>query len=350
MVGHKFRLPTDQVLSVNPVNVYKMRSKLSLLFPGGGRGGPMLSSGAGTDIGVKSVLVAFDYSESSQKALSHAMAIARHFGAKFYLAHVVSHLGYTIAGPESLKLAAEGACRDAQRLEQELLQSGALAGLQHEFIVREGNVWEQLALLIKEKQVDVVVLGTHGRGALGKLLLGSVAEQIFRNSDCFVVTVGPGSSKESLTEKTGVVRPFLFATDFEQASLHALPYAISFAAHFGAKLFVLQVLPAAPVTEGFHWSTTGDLTQMRDKARMDSQRRFEELSLKNNPTATKPEFMVEFGIPSDQILLAAHKLKADLIILGLKRHEHIGTVSHVPWAAAYKVVCGAHCPVLTIRN
>jgi len=310
----------------------------------------MSSIGAAADVKLKSVLIAFDFSETSHTALRHSLAIARHYGAKFYLVHVVSHIGYTIAGPEALKLAIDSTQRDAQQLEQELLESGALAGLHHEFIVREGNVWEQLELIIKQKQVDLVVIGTHGRGGLGKLLLGSIAEQVFRHADCYVVTVGPGCYKHSLIEKTQAVRPFLFATDFGPASLQALPHAISFANHFGAKLVVLHVLPAAPISEGFHWSRTGDLMQMRDEARMASQRRFEELTLQNAPMATKPEFMVKFGTPSEQILLASHDLKADLIILGLNRTAHIETASRVPWVIAYKVVCGAHCPVLTMRN
>jgi nucleotide-binding universal stress UspA family protein len=266
------------------------------------------------------------------------------------LAHVVSHIGCTIAGPEALNLAIERTCRDAQQLEHELLESGVLAGLHYEFIVREGNVWEQLELVIRQKQADLVVIGTHGRGGLGKLLLGSIAEQIFRHADCFVATAGPGSCKDSLVEKTQAVRPFLFATDFGGTSLHALPDAISFANHFDAKLVVLHVLPAASIPEDFHWTATGDLMQMRDEPRMASQSRFEELALQNAPMAIKPEFMVKFGIPSEQILLASHTLKADLIILGLNRAAHVETASHMPWAVAYKVVCGARCPVLTIRN
>jgi nucleotide-binding universal stress UspA family protein len=310
----------------------------------------MLSMGAVEDVGLKSVLIASDFSEASRKPLRHALSIARHYGAKFHLAHVVSHIGYTIAGPEALNLAVERTRRDAQKLEQELLEGGALVGLHNEFIVREGDVWEQLELIIRQKQVDLVVIGTHGRGNLGKLLLGSVAEQIFRHANCLVVTVGPGSSEDSLIEKAEAVRPFLFATDFGASSLSALPYAISFANHFGARLVVLHVLPAAPIPEGFHWSTTGDLRQMRDKARMASQKQFEELILQNAPRAAKPEFMVEFGIPSDQILLASRALKADLIILGLHRPAHIETASHMPWDVAYKVVCGARCPVLTMRH
>jgi len=126
--------------------------------------------------------------------------------------------------------------------------------------------------------------------------------------------------------------------------------AASFANHFGAKLVLLHVLPTVPIPEGFHWSSTGDLMQMRDKARMASQSRLEELTIQSAAMATKPEFMVEFGTASEQILLASHTLKADLIILGLNRPAHIDTASHTPWAVVYKVVCGARCPALTIRN
>jgi nucleotide-binding universal stress UspA family protein len=300
------------------------------------------------DIALKSVLVAFDFSQASRKPLHHALAIARHYGAKFYFAHVVSGIGYTIAGQEALSLAAERTRRAAQELEQELLKSGALAGLHHQFIIREGDIWEQLELLIREKQVDMVVVGTHGRGALGKLLLGSVAEQVFRHADTLVATVGPGSYEDSLVEKPKPVRPFLFPTDFSAGSLHALPYAISLANHFGAKLVVLHVLPAAPIPEGFHWSKTGDLTQMRDEAHMASQRQFEKLNLRN--AAIPPEFMVMYGIAAEQILLASHALKPDLIVLGLQRTAHMDPASHMPWNLAYKVVVDAHCPVLTIRN
>ena len=309
-----------------------------------------MPSVAAEEVRLDSVLIAHDFSEASHKPLGHALAIARHYGAKLYLAHVVSSLGYTIAGPEALQLATEGARRDAQKLEQELLKSGALTGLQHEFIVGEGDVWEQLELVIRQKNVDGVVIGTHGRGALGKLLLGSVAEQIFRHADCLVVTVGPGSPEESLLEKAKPVGPFLFATDFRAASLHALPYAISFANQCAARLVALHVLPAAPIPEGFHWSSTGDLSEMREQARMESQKLYEELILQNASKAVVPEFMVKFGIPSDQILQAARELKADLIVLGLKRQAHIQTASHMPWHLAYKVVCGAHCPVLTIKS
>jgi hypothetical protein len=66
--------------------------------------------------------------------------------------------------------------------------------------------------------------------------------------------------------------------------------------------------------------------------------------------AVEPELVVEFGIASEKILQAADLFCADAIIMGLHQSSHIATASHMPWATACEVVCGAACPVLTIRN
>jgi len=124
--------------------------------------------------GLKAVLLATDFSEASAKPLRHALAIARHYHAKFYLVHVVSSLGFTIAGAQAKGMVSDAVERDARQLEQSLLASGALAGLKHEFIIREGDIWTELDGVIRQKNVDLVVVGTHGRGTLEKLLLGSV--------------------------------------------------------------------------------------------------------------------------------------------------------------------------------
>ena len=63
------------------------------------------------DIELKSVLIATDFSEASEKALRHALAIARHYGAKLYLAHVVSSLAYTLVGPDAVVAATDAVSR-----------------------------------------------------------------------------------------------------------------------------------------------------------------------------------------------------------------------------------------------
>lgn len=298
---------------------------------------------------VTSILVAYDFSNASRKPLLHALTIARHFGAKLHMAYVISSIGYEIAGPEASQLAAHGSQRDAQQLETDLLKNANLAGLQYEFIIREGNVWEQLEFIIQEKQIDAVVVGTHGREGVGRLLLGSVAEQIFRQANCLVLIVGPGSQENSLIERKESSRAFLFATDFSAASLGALPYAASFANHFGAKLIVLHVLDPVLIPNSSHWSTIGDLNRRREEAQSASQKQFEQFICHNVPAATKPEFLIKFGIPVEEIVQACRTLKADLLILGLRHAAHAAAASHLPWRA-HEIVCTASCPVLTVKD
>ena len=298
---------------------------------------------------LKSVLLATDFSAASEKPLGHALAIARHYGAKFYLAHVVSSLGFTIAGPQSVQLASEAVTRDLQQLEHDLDKNGSLANLDHEFIVRQAIIWDELQQIILQSHIDMLVLGTHGRHGFGKLLLGSVAEQIFRHADCLVLTVGPLSYEDVRVEGNRADRSFLFATDFGEASLRAWPYAVSFANHFGAKLIVLHVIPEAPQPEGPGRYTARDVMLMRDNARMASLRRLEQMFPWDEQLALEPQFLIEFGLPSEKILQVALKVKADIVVMGLHRSLHIDTASHLPWGTAYEVACGAACPVLTVR-
>ena len=305
-------------------------------------------------VAVRSVLLATGFSQASAKPLRHALAIARYCGAKFYLVHVVSSVGLTMAGPDAIVAAEQAVCRDAAQLEDGLARSGALAGIQHEVIIRQGEIWPELQSIIRQENIDLVVIGTHARHGIAKLLLGSVAEQIFRHADCMVVTVGPGSYQELRVGSSRASRTFLFATDFSQASLHALPTAVSSANQFGAKLVLLNVVPVNSITlpEPPSWCTADDVLSEREKARRTALRQLEELT-RDIVFDVDPEFHVEFesGRPiSETILDVSRKFKVDAIIMGLNRSKHIEAASHMPWATAYEVVCNAQCPVLTVRE
>jgi nucleotide-binding universal stress UspA family protein len=308
-----------------------------------------MSNLAADSMRVKSVLVATDFSESSERPLRHGVTIARHFGAKLCVAHVVSSLGFAIAGAQSLALVSEGASGELRNLERRLLEKGDLSGLSHEFIVREGDVWQELKSVISEKRVDLIVAGIRGRRDVEKLLLGSVAEQIFRDADELVLTVGPHSPDDAPLESLNETSSFVYATDFTAPSLSALPHAISFANHFGVRLVFLHVDPAVPIPESFHWSTAPDIAGMREQARLRAVKNFEEIIQGHEPLSVKPEFIVEFGQHGEQILRVARSLKSSLIILGLKHSKHGRALSHLPATTAYNVVVSAHCPVLTVR-
>ena len=290
-----------------------------------------------SQIRVKSVLAATDFSATSQKAVGHALAIAQHYGAKFCLAHVVSSPVTTVERSDAINAATDTARSRASQLENQLLASGALKGLRYEVLVRHGDVWDELDKLIRQKEVDLLVIGTRGRRGIRKLLLGSVAEQIFHRAACPVLTVGPGCYQES---RVGNIVPntiYLFPTDFDEASLSALPHAVSYANQVRAKLALLHVVRSHPAPGSF--------------LRTAIPEQLKELTL-GTTMKVQPEFIAEFGPVgpvSSKILQTAGKLRADLIFMGLRRFTHPDVASHRPWTTAYDVVCGAECPVVTIR-
>lgn len=213
-----------------------------------------------------SVLLATDFSQASAKPLHHALAIAHCYGAKFYLAHVVSSLGLTIAGPDAIALSEQAVRRDSAHLAHDLVRTGMLSGLKHQFLIRVGDVWPELELIIQEEKIDLVVIGTHGRHGIGKLLLRSVAEQIFRQADCMALTVRPGSYQESPVGKADPNRTFLFATDLGDASLQTLPQAVSLSNQFGAKLVLFNVSPSVPIPDRVHLHQPKDWMQLRENS------------------------------------------------------------------------------------
>jgi nucleotide-binding universal stress UspA family protein len=293
----------------------------------------------------RSVLIATDFSQPSEKALCHSLALARFYGSRFCLAHVVSSLGLTIAGPGAIAACEEAVQREAAQLEASLVRTGALTGIQYKFIVRQGELWPELREIIREESTDLLVVGTHGRQGAGKLFFGSVAEQIFRQAGCPVLIFGPHSQQLPWVGSPSRTRTFLFATDFGPTSLHGLPQAIAAANQFGAKLAFLSIIPAAPS------SIEEALTDWQEDARMRTLQRLTELA-DDTGLDTRPQLYVEFKSArpvSEQILETAGKLRADLIIMGLHDSAHTGIISHLDLATTYDVVCQAGSPVLTVN-
>lgn len=305
---------------------------------------------AASGVQIKSVLVATDFSPASEKPLRHATAIARHYGAEFFLMHVVSSLGFTMVGPDAVAAAVEAAWRDARQVERRLVADGELTGLGHQVIVRDGDIWTELERVIKQQRIDMVVVGTHSHKGLVKLVLGSVAERIFRHASCLVLTVGPNSPADAEMEKAGIARPLLFATDFGEGSKRALPHAVSLADQRKAKLVLLHMLSPVPKVEGNRWLTPSDVAQMQKDEQSATRKRLKELIDPAAASGVESAFMAEFGEPAEGILRAAEVLHAEAIIMGLNRRAHVDMISHLPWSTAYEIVCRAGCAVLTVRS
>ncbi len=294
---------------------------------------------AGVRLTLKNILLLTDFSEPSELAVPFAIAIAREYEASVYAMHVLTPVPLAYATPESAAAAIEGLEEGAQSGMQRL--DAQLVGVPHEtLLVRGESIWSSVEQALSEREINLVILGTHGRTGATKLLLGSVAEEIFRRTSVPVLTIGPSVRKG--VHSGGQFRRVLFATDFTPEAQAAAPYAISMAQENQARLLLLHVMRDPD-------STAGKRTPQDSVANVMHQ--LYELVPPEAELWCRPEATVRFGNPAERILEAAMELEADLIVLGVRDAAgHLGAATHLERTTAHKVVAHAECPVLTVRG
>jgi nucleotide-binding universal stress UspA family protein len=297
---------------------------------------PKLEPVLPTSAEISNILLATDFSPASEAALQYARTVAEQYGAKLYLIHVLrpeARIGVPMDAVPELN----GARHAAEENLAGLVALDSLKQIVREPILERGEIADVIPATIKERDIDLVVVGTHGRRGMRKLLLGSVAEEIFRMAACPVLTVGPEVSSVRL--EYGQFPHIVFATDFSAASLHALPYALSLAKKTNARLTMLHAINE--ISEG--------AMEYLDEVTAACKQRLTELLPSGAGSWCRPEFVVEFGPASDIILKVVEEEQADLVIMGAKRRLHTAAATHLPWPTAYLVAAQAPCPVLTVR-
>ena len=290
----------------------------------------------GTRIILKNLAYLTDFSAASQSALPFAVAIAEKFGCKIYALHVITPAMYAFTADlasDGLAALEECAARDMGLLAKQF------GPLPNQTVIQRGiDVWMSLQQAIQDQGIDLVVLGTRGRAGAAKLVLGSVAEEIFRRSPVPVLTIGPKVSHRA-HEDAGFHR-ILFATDFTPESAAAFPYAISFAEENQASLTLLHVLPELANDQ-----------KHEDDVSQTALSNLSGLVPAEAQAWCQPEFVLSYGKPAERILEIADERKAELIVLGVRGHGgRLGSATHLETAIAHRVVARAHCPVLTVRG
>jgi nucleotide-binding universal stress UspA family protein len=139
-------------------------------------------------IALQRILVPHDFSETSGAAVKYATALARNFGARLFVLHVGDQARLDLETEFPLGL--EGAVEDAVRERLlKILPPAEQAELKPEFAVCAGVPATEIVRYAKDNDVDLIVMGTHGRGLVGHVVMGSVAEKVVRTAPCPVLTV-----------------------------------------------------------------------------------------------------------------------------------------------------------------
>ena len=294
----------------------------------------MKAAPARTRIALKNILFATDFSPAASAAAPFAIQLAKSYGAKVYAVYVNPFENYAVAAPEAWAAMAD--TRDEKAKEYTERLNEQLRSVEHEVFIGEGNIWGEISSIVEAKQIDLIVLGTHGRTGLGRAVLGSVAEEILRNAPCPVLTVGPHVTLQA--EKAADLREILYATDLAAEFPAAAPYAVSLAQETQAHLALLYVIDSR--------KTGGEFVP--ERLAETKVEKLHNLISREAEMWCEPRYIVEEGIPGEKILEVAARQNSDLIVLGAQPANWLST--HLNAGTVHKVVSGAKCPVLTVRS
>jgi len=299
-------------------------------------------------IEIKKILCPTDFSDFSRRALDHALAMAKWYGAEVSVLHVIPKV---LMPPEAYPYLTEPLLPDPQARERALEELGRFVhhareiGVSTEVRLEEGDAVEEILKLSKQMPAHLVVMGTHGRRGFERLVLGSVAEKVLRKATCPVMTIGKELEGAAVSEKA-LFKRILCPVDFSTSSTRALEYALSLAKEADAHLTILHVLEAALEEAGDMAAFA--LSEYRDFLKRNALERLKDAVPEEAREWCEPECLVASGRSYRQILKVAEKEGAELIVMGVQGRNAVDLALF--GSTTHHVVREAKCPVLTIRS
>ncbi|HTS09723.1 MAG TPA: universal stress protein [Candidatus Eisenbacteria bacterium] len=281
------------------------------------------------------LLFATDFSAASDAALEYATSITKRYDAQLYVVHVIDlglfGLRFSGSSSSSIKQAHE----QARQKIGCMLATRGIPSEQYHIVVTDGVLPDALIDIMRQHQIDLAVLGTQGRRAFKKLLLGSVAEEVFRTAPCAVLNVGPNTAPAD----PGVeLRHILYPVEFAPDPSDAAKYAVSIAERYRGKLTLMNVIEDVPTS-----------ANQREDFPVPVESWIEEHISKGSTLRSRLDFERGSGSVAEAVLNYATTAGVNLIVLGIQALDPV-IAGRLPRSdTAYEIVSRAPCPVLTIR-
>jgi len=278
-------------------------------------------------IAPKQVVVATDFSPASSAAVSFARRVAQILKAKVTLLHIFQYVPkhrYKVP----VEWMVEIIRRDVRSRMKEAKSLLVQAGIDTEFMVLEDGIpAQQIISFTRGCDSPLLLMGTHAFGGMERFLLGSTAEEVLREAECPVITVGP--HVECGRESHARVQNVLFATDFSEHSLAAIPFMLVLQQACGAHVRVLHV--------------SGDYVPGETESKQFGPIRKALQSIESAEYVT-----LQGANVSQAVVNEAERYPADLVVLGVRRAPEAAT--HLAPKIAFQIIVAAPCPVLTVSS
>ena len=290
---------------------------------------------------IENILCAVDRSPSSLQAFSYAIALARWQGARLTLLEVIE----TAPPPRGSRVPKDDVPTERlAALERDLrrvLTARRASDLKVEIVMRKGNVVQEILAQAKASRADLVVIGSHGRRGVQRLVLGSVAEKVLRLATCPVLTVRSGVrlARRSRSPFGTILCP----TDFSVAANRAVAYAKRLGKEADAKLIVMSA-----VEWPFGDTDSGPIAELRNSLESSAREGLVRLLPRTGADRRRTQAVVVNGKASAAIVKLARARSVDLIVMGVSGRGAadvalLGSTTH-------HVIREGTWPVLTLRT
>jgi len=293
------------------------------------------------------ILCPIDFSETSTRALACAAAIARWYGGRLALLHVVPvfddnmESSFPWKGDHPRTPYAPVRADVLADMRRSIAEADATA-LGPDVMTEEGRT--HVLIVERARDADLLVLGTHGRGGFDRLLLGSVTEKVIRTAHCPVLTVSPSASPNAVTQTP--FKRIVCPVDFSSSSLRALDYALDLAGQADGCVTILHALDYMDAEEPCE-HVDAAVRQGRQHIIDDARERVHAVAAQRDATWCRIEEQVVIGRAYRAMLGYATTHRADLIVMGAQGRGGLDLMLY--GSNTHHVVRGAACPVLTLR-
>jgi nucleotide-binding universal stress UspA family protein len=292
---------------------------------------------------IKNILCAIDRSPSSLQALGYAIALARWQKARLSLLEVIEEIpppGVTRAPkrdglPNETRTALEHDLRC-------VLTARRASDVKVEILLRKGNVVQEILAQAKASRSNLVVIGSHGRGGVQRLVLGSVAEKVLRLATCPVLTVRRGV--KLIRQRRSPFQTILCPTDFSVAANRAVAYATRLAQEADAKLILMSAVEW-PFGEAV---MSGAFAELRKHIESNASETLTRLLPRSASDAPPAQAIVAIGKASAAIVKIARARSVDLIVMGVSGRGALDMA--LLGSTTHHVIREGAWPVLTVRT
>jgi nucleotide-binding universal stress UspA family protein len=279
----------------------------------------------------KRILCPVDFSEHSAGALHVAGGMAKAFGSEVVVLHVQrleAPVYFTVAQTQALRSQLRRSVRAANNHLSEFANKHLPELVGHSVMLMEGDPVSAILKTQQDIGADLIAMGTHGRGGLARVRLGSITESVLRQAEVPILTVGP---RTKLATTGYAIRRVLCPVNYSPSSKTALEHAAALAAKTGAELIVAHI-EENPVCK-------------------DEQASLEQLCNwvpANIRARCAVKEVVKQGRAAEQIVAEAKKSRADLLVMGAQPRSLLGALFF--GSTTELTIRGASCPVLSIMR